>query len=73
MSRGHRRGCGQDAARFSRKHPRIPWAAIAGMRNRMVHDYFEVDIELCWRTITRSLPELQEYLQAIVDNDRPGY
>ena len=36
----------------------IPWNAIAGMRNRLIHAYFDVDTELVWRTVTRELPEL---------------
>ena len=33
---------------FHDQHPTIPWAEIVGMRNRVIHAYFEVDMELCW-------------------------
>ena len=43
---------------FQDRHPTLPWAEMVGTRNRIIHDYFEVDMELCWRTITRDLPPL---------------
>ena len=36
----------------------IPWNAIAGMRNRLIHAYFDVDAELVWKTVTVELPDL---------------
>lgn len=38
--------------------PDIPWAAIVGMRNRVVHAYFSIDREIVWITATRELPQL---------------
>jgi uncharacterized protein with HEPN domain len=38
--------------------PEIPWAAIVGMRNRLVHAYFDVDLEQVWKTVTSDLPAL---------------
>jgi uncharacterized protein with HEPN domain len=53
---------GEAAARMSEPtrtaHPEIPWTAIIGMRNRLVHGYFDVDLEIVWRTTTESLPPL---------------
>ena len=37
----------------------IPWDVMYGMRNRIVHDYFEVDLDVVWQTIQRDLPELR--------------
>ena len=37
----------------------IPWHVMYGMRNRIVHDYFEVDLDVVWQTIQRDLPELR--------------
>jgi hypothetical protein len=34
---------------FAAQHPDVPWDLIYGMRNRIVHDYFEVDLEVVWR------------------------
>jgi len=47
-------------------YPDIPWIAMRGMRNKIVHDYENLDLSVLWATITKSLPELQfkltEYL-----------
>lgn len=43
---------------FKDLHPGIPWAQMAGMRNRMVHDCAGVDLEIVWRVITKALPDL---------------
>ena len=47
-------------------HPEIPWRAVIGMRNRLVHGYFEVDIEIVWRTTTESLPPLIATLESLL-------
>ena len=39
-------------------HPQIPWRSIKGMRNKIVHDYENVDLAVLWGTITKSLPTL---------------
>jgi uncharacterized protein with HEPN domain len=43
---------------FRQAHPEIPWAAIVGMRHRVVHDYLHVDLEIVWRVATEDLPLL---------------
>jgi uncharacterized protein with HEPN domain len=42
--------------------PSVPWKAIAGMRDRTIHRYPEVDLDLLWDTIVSDLPELTETL-----------
>jgi uncharacterized protein with HEPN domain len=41
------------------KHSEIPWKEIAGMRDKVVHGYFGVDLEVVWRTIHEDLPPLR--------------
>ena len=53
---------------FRDRHPQIPWRRIVGLRNRIVHEYFDVDLELVWEIIHAELPALKMQLQAI----RPG-
>lgn len=45
----------------------IPWAQIAGMRNRLIHAYFDIDLDEVWRTVVDDLPALAARLQAILD------
>ena len=47
-------------------HPDIPWREIVGMRNRLVHVYFDVDIDIVWRTVKEDLPVLIAQLERIV-------
>jgi uncharacterized protein with HEPN domain len=46
--------------------PQIPWRAIAGTRDRLVHAYFDVDLEQLWRIVTADLPPLVAALEAAV-------
>lgn len=48
---------------FKEKHGEIPWALIKGMRNRLVHEYNEVDLELVWTTSQEDIPHLIELLK----------
>ena len=53
---------GEAASRVSeecqRRSPDIPWAEIVAMRNRLVHVYFDIDLDRVWETVTDDLPEL---------------
>lgn len=51
------------------KYKTIPWKSIKGMRNRIVHDYENVDLSVLWGTIKESLPELKEQLEDIILNN----
>jgi len=43
---------------FAAAHPAVPWKKMRGMRNRMAHGYFEIDLEVVWDTVQQSLPDL---------------
>ena len=43
---------------FRNSHPQVPWLDIIGMRNKLIHEYFGVDIKLVWKTVQKNIPEL---------------
>lgn len=49
---------------FKARHASVPWAQMAGLRNRIVHDYAGIDLELIWEIVGHSLPPLREQLKA---------
>lgn len=44
----------------------IPWANIIGMRNRLIHAYFEINFDILWKTVVEDLPPLISELEKIV-------
>jgi len=58
---------GEAASHISRKvqsqHPQIPWPQIISMRNRLIHGYDFVDLDILWQTIQEDLPELISELE----------
>ena len=47
----------------------IPWDAIIGMRHRLVHAYFDINLDILWRTVTDELPALIDVLGSYVPQD----
>jgi uncharacterized protein with HEPN domain len=54
---------------FCQAHPAIPWRQMAGMRNRLIHGYFDVDLDLVWQTVTAELPPLVIELKRIAKQE----
>jgi uncharacterized protein with HEPN domain len=44
---------------FKDRHPEIEWYKVVGLRNRIVHEYFGIDLEIIWQILHRDLPALQ--------------
>ena len=61
---------GEAAARVSTEykdtHPEIPWSGIVGMRNRLVHGYFNINLQRVWETVQEDIPRLIPQLEALV-------
>jgi uncharacterized protein with HEPN domain len=61
---------GEAAGRVSQEtmeeHPEIPWQQMIGMRNRLVHEYFRVDLATVWETIKTDLPPLIALIAPLV-------
>jgi uncharacterized protein with HEPN domain len=50
---------------FTQSHQEIPWSEMAGMRDKLIHDYLDVDIDVVWKTIEVDLPLLKELISNI--------
>ncbi len=49
--------------------PELPWSSIIGMRNRLVHAYFDINRDILWTTVTEALPPLAEILKKVLAAD----
>lgn len=62
---------GEAAGRISRENceraPEIPWALVTGMRHRLIHNYFEVNLELVFDTAVSRVPELRPPLEKLLE------
>jgi uncharacterized protein with HEPN domain len=50
---------------FTKRHSFVPWNKIAGLRNRIVHDYFGLDLDIIWQIIRYDLPLLKAQLEKL--------
>ncbi|MCL4252183.1 MAG: DUF86 domain-containing protein [Anaerolineae bacterium] len=48
------------------QYHQVKWVQIRGMRNRLTHAYFDVDLDLLWYTIKHSIPELHQQIKGIL-------
>ena len=60
------------APQIRRKYSHVEWRKIAGMRNRLVHDYFAVDYDIVWDVVVHKIPELREQVEAILQSESEG-
>jgi len=51
---------------FRREHSEFPWKSMIGMRDRLIHGYFDVNLDVIWETVTNDLPPLIDKLKKIV-------
>ena len=51
---------------FREKHQQMPWTLIAGMRDKLIHDYNEVDLRLVWKTLKHDIPALAQRIEPLL-------
>jgi uncharacterized protein with HEPN domain len=65
---------GEAASRISndlqKKHPHIPWRAIVGMRNRLIHVYFDIDYDIVWEAISNEIPLIIPKLEKLIETEK---
>jgi uncharacterized protein with HEPN domain len=63
-------------ADFVQTHPDVPWRSMRGMRNRIAHGYFDINLDVVWETVQAALPALLKQLIAVRHDasriDRPS-
>jgi uncharacterized protein with HEPN domain len=55
---------------FVAAHPELPWFEMRGMRNKMVHDYFDIDWKIVWSTVKDDLPRLKKQIDGLLLGNR---
>lgn len=51
------------------ENPDIPWKQIAGMRDKLIHGYFSVDMIILWKAATKELPQLKSSILEIIERE----
>lgn len=55
---------------FRKKYPKIPWSDIAGMRDKLIHQYFGVNLERVWIVVSTEISTLKKQIQLILEEHK---
>ena len=55
--------------KFRKKYPDIPWKKMAGTRDKLIHDYFGVDLDAVWDTTEKDIPTLKDKIKYIIEKE----
>lgn len=56
---------------FQKSHTHVPWKAIIGMRNRLIHAYFDIDYDIVWAAINDEIPLIIPVLEELIASEKP--
>lgn len=66
---------GEAASRISlpyrQEHPEILWRDMIDLRNRLIHVYFDLNLDVIWKTVKQDLPQMLPMLESLLDRERP--
>ena len=54
---------------FRERYSKIPWKEIAGMRDKLIHEYFGINYRIVWKTVQREIPKLKEQVERIIEKE----
>ena len=57
---------------FVAQNDDLPWSQMRGMRNRIAHGYFDIDLDIVWQTVVSAIPTLHQQAEALLDDLREG-
>lgn len=50
------------------QYPDIPWRDVAGMRDKLIHDYFNTDVEIIWKAVQADIPQLKTMISKVLED-----
>jgi len=57
------------SSEFREKYPQTPWSGIVGMRNRLIHSYYDINLDIVWKTGKEVIPPLKAELEKIIEHE----
>lgn len=64
---------GKISSETQNRFPEIPWKQMIGMRNRLIHAYFDIDHAIIWKTIEEILPSFSKTLKKVIEDYKTIY